>query len=289
MAGENITDNLVIAMILKGLPESYKSLVVVHTQLDKYKTLSEFKAALNNYANTEALRSPSYSTAMVNKTRKYVRATTVKPRQECIQCLSCGKAGHKSKECRSKHRLKCQYCGKQGHTENICFGKKKSLALVSSTPDFSFVTTYANTANRQNNRLLVDCGATCHIINDEKYFISYDSTFEPEKHFMEVADGRRSNKLAKAKGNAKFTIVNSNGLTLRIKLKNALLAPEFPTSLFSFSAGKTTFELERCGKLYFLPSVDTTECITKSLEDALGHMNYDDIINLESALKGTNT
>ena len=233
----------------------------------------------------------------------------MKPRQECIQCLSCGKAGHKSKECRSKHRLKCQYCGKQGHAENVCFGKKKSSALVSSTPsDFSFVTTYANTANRQNNRLLVDCGATCHIINDEKYSISYDSTFEPEKHFIEVADGRRSNKLAKAKGNAKFTIVDSNGLPQSITLKNAFLAPEFPTSLFSVRAatdngasivftqeaakliaGKATFELERCGKLYFLPSVDTTACITKTLEEwhiPLGRMNYDDRINLESASKG---
>ena len=50
-AGETITDNLVIAMILKGLPEFFKPFVVVQSQLDKYKTLSEFKAALTNYAN----------------------------------------------------------------------------------------------------------------------------------------------------------------------------------------------------------------------------------------------
>ena len=30
-AGEQITDNLIIAMILKGLPESYKPFVIVHT------------------------------------------------------------------------------------------------------------------------------------------------------------------------------------------------------------------------------------------------------------------
>ncbi len=42
LAGEAVTDNLVIPMILKGLPDSYKPFVVVHTQLDKYKTLSEF-------------------------------------------------------------------------------------------------------------------------------------------------------------------------------------------------------------------------------------------------------
>jgi len=42
-AGETITDNLVIAMILKGLPEEYKSFVVVHTQMDTVKSLTEFK------------------------------------------------------------------------------------------------------------------------------------------------------------------------------------------------------------------------------------------------------
>ena len=33
-AGETITDNLVMVMILKGLPEFFKPFVVVHTQLD---------------------------------------------------------------------------------------------------------------------------------------------------------------------------------------------------------------------------------------------------------------
>ena len=55
-AGENISDNLIIAMVLKGLPELYKPFIVVHTQFDKYKTFGEFKAALVNYANAEALR-----------------------------------------------------------------------------------------------------------------------------------------------------------------------------------------------------------------------------------------
>ena len=63
LAGETITDNLIIAMILKGLPEFFKPFIVVHTQLDKYKTLSEFKAALHTYANTEAVRSSEQSTS----------------------------------------------------------------------------------------------------------------------------------------------------------------------------------------------------------------------------------
>ena len=54
-------------------------------------------------------------------------------------------------------------------------------------------------------------------------------------------------------------------------------------------AGQTTFELERSGKLYFLQSDYTVASTTKTLEEwhkTLGHMNYNDIINLESATNG---
>jgi hypothetical protein len=42
-AGEAISNNLIIAMLPKGLSESYKPFVVVHTQLDKSKTLLNLK------------------------------------------------------------------------------------------------------------------------------------------------------------------------------------------------------------------------------------------------------
>jgi hypothetical protein len=70
-AGENISDNLIIAMVLKGLPEFYKPFVVVHTQLDKYKTMAEFKAGLINYTNTEALRSPMNQSCAMSSTTSH--------------------------------------------------------------------------------------------------------------------------------------------------------------------------------------------------------------------------
>ena len=45
-AGEQIRDNLVIPMIRKGLPESYKLFVVICSQLDRCETLTDLKAAL---------------------------------------------------------------------------------------------------------------------------------------------------------------------------------------------------------------------------------------------------
>ena len=86
-AGENITDNLIIAMLLKGLPETYKPFVVVHTQMEKTKTLTEFKAALRTYANTESSRSSVQHTAIA--TKKQDQTTN----HQATQCLSCGKHG----------------------------------------------------------------------------------------------------------------------------------------------------------------------------------------------------
>ena len=41
---------------------------------------------------------------------------------------------------------------------------------------------------KKPNALLVDCGATTHIINDESKFSNFDDKFAPEKHYIELAD-----------------------------------------------------------------------------------------------------
>ena len=140
--------------------------------------------------------------------------------------------------------------------------------------DFSFTTTTNgnSTASSKNDKLLVDCGATCHLINKAEHFTTFDKSFEPEKHFIELADGRRSNKLATARGNAKFTILDSTELQGKSFCKMHFLRQIFP-QVFSVRAatdagakvtfekqgarltyGNTNFEFVRRGKLYFLPS-----------------------------------
>jgi hypothetical protein len=78
------------------------------------------------------------------------------------------------------------------------------------------------------------------MVNDENMFVSYDNTLEPKKHATELADGYRSNEMAKAKGNAKLTLVDAHGNLCDVTLKDALLAPKFPTSLFSVRSATDT-------------------------------------------------
>jgi len=43
---ENVSNSLLIATVLKGMPDSFKPFVTVITQSDKQQTFAEFKAAL---------------------------------------------------------------------------------------------------------------------------------------------------------------------------------------------------------------------------------------------------
>ena len=45
-AGETVSDSLLIAMILKGLPSEFKTFSTIVTQKDKQMTFAEFKVAL---------------------------------------------------------------------------------------------------------------------------------------------------------------------------------------------------------------------------------------------------
>ena len=67
-ASETVTDSLLIAMVLKGLPEEYKPFVVVVTQSDKEQKFSEFKVALRSFEDTER-------TSVTTGSRRDSRAT----------------------------------------------------------------------------------------------------------------------------------------------------------------------------------------------------------------------
>jgi len=62
--GEDVSDSLLIVMVLKGLPESFKPFVVVVTQSDKQQTFTEFKTALRSFEETEQARSETSESVM---------------------------------------------------------------------------------------------------------------------------------------------------------------------------------------------------------------------------------
>ena len=154
-----------------------------------------------------------------------------------------------------------------------------------------------------------------HIINDEKYFISFDERYVPEKHFIELADGSRSNNVAKKRGTAVVGIKDENGITRKAKLKNALFVPSYPQKIFSVQAATETgaeihfdsnkaellkdgvrFPIQKQGRLYYLykcamPADKNVKkvprsCNLEAWHKILGHCNKSDVINSEKVVRG---
>ena len=53
---------------------------------------------------------------------------------------------------------------------------------------------------------------------------------------MELADGTRSNNIATKRGDAEVILTDANGRNVKAVLKDALLIPTYPQSIFSVKA-----------------------------------------------------
>ena len=95
VADEVISDGLLVAMALKGLPSAYKTFATVVTQRETQITFSEFKTALRNHEETEK---------SCNRTPDNGESDNVMATKQWLQgnCFKCDKKGHKSKDCYSK-------------------------------------------------------------------------------------------------------------------------------------------------------------------------------------------
>ena len=124
--------------------------------------------------------------------------------------------------------------------------------------------------------IMIDGGATSHIVNDRNKFISFDTSFRPSSHSVELADGSRCTGMAQQRGTALINLQDSEGRQHRVKLKDTLYMPTYPHDILSvaratnggatvtFKKGhsymitkdETRFKIHEEGNLYYLPTVD---------------------------------
>ena len=199
-AGETVTDSLLIAMVLKGLPKEYKPFALVVTQSDKEQKISEFKVSLRSFEDNER-------TSVTTGSHSMMKTEYKKESQSEIVCYQRGNPGHIARFCKSNNKNRrgqwCNACHSSSHSDRACRRKEKNktdkVKQASETLEdadkeaehsFAFeINNYAGeSATRKPNAVLVDCGATTHIINDESKFSKFDDKFAPEKHYIELAD-----------------------------------------------------------------------------------------------------
>ena len=245
-----------------------------------------------------------------------------------LVCFNCGMEGHKKFQCKNQPKKNefsrnfkyCKICKNNSHETEDCrknrFSNVKKISSDQGNNDghsfiFKINELYGNYDFFMKNNLLVDTGATAHIVTDEKNFTAYDSNFRPETHIIELADGSRHSGMATKKGDAKFFIYDKDNVPRNITLKDALYVPSYSQNIFSvqsatkngaevnfklnkdklISKNGTEFNISQNKKLYYLNSLNMIKENNKSLNEwhkILGHCNVRDVLKLEKVVNGMN-
>ena len=174
-----------------------------------------------------------------------------------IICYKCGTEGHKSNVCTSNKsggftntlNKWCKGCKSSTHTTENCRKllkiKKMQDENVTSTHNangdssnnsFVFMVNQDNVngvKNDHSDSFLVDCGATSHIVTNDACFINIDQNFNPNEHYIELADGSKSNNIALKRGEVRIFLQDNKGNLNNIILQNVLYIPSYPQNIFS--------------------------------------------------------
>ena len=276
-AGEQISEKLLIAMIIKGLPESFRPFTTIINSVDDIK-FSKFKSQLRDFEENEAAR----TSHMSNKDDVYKLtchqcgvsghiAPKCPRRRSQPQNLSSSRQGQGSRPSLQKRTNKwCDYCRTRTHNTEYCFKKpknskshdenyRKSKSYNVSNNDechdddlcFKIIDGESIFSLNNNENYLIDCGATCHILCDPSKFITKDENFNPDMHTIELANNTRQTGVATMRGNAVITLNDIDGKPRQVTIKQALCIPSYKQNILSVhcmtqSGTKVNFAENEC-------------------------------------------
>lgn len=330
--GETISDSLLIAMVIKGLPKSYQSFITVTTQRETPQSFIDFKESLRN--QEQSIHNDENSVMVFNhqnqKSSGHLWCAHCKSRTHNTDlCYKKKPSNHINATGRRVGKLNkstkrfCDYHQSDSHwtsqcrarPRNHCAKQANDVEVPNDTTNehnFSFmIQDYENRSlcsfvngtqpDSTQHQLLIDSGASTHIINDRKLFRSFDQNFNSDKHVIELANGLKTTKIVEGCGDAAITIRDSDNIPREIILKNALYIPSFKQNILSVSAAtkygalinfqngsgtieynKVKFKLFKSRNLYFVNAVDSgvrSETLL-SWHQILGHCNVEDIRKL---------
>ena len=94
----------------------------------------------------------------------------------------------------------------------------------------------------ETKRIMVDTRATSHIIRDIERLKKFDDSFQPDNHFIELADGTKTNGVALKRGDTEIYLVNANGNMESVTLKGALFILSYPQDICSVKSATANGE-----------------------------------------------
>ena len=161
VAGEKISEMLLVPVVLIGLPDSYEFFKTVH-DLSKIPTpFSDLKKALKDFADWQELKGCGNSSN--TKSEGAFLVSRVNFKELFGKCFRCNKSGHRKTSCTVKQ---VSICKKFGHNESRCFRKSKldkkseNMTNFSQSCESSF---YCGSDFLKSKDLILDSGCTSHI------------------------------------------------------------------------------------------------------------------------------
>ncbi|CAL9692762.1 unnamed protein product [Knipowitschia caucasica] len=304
-AKETLSDSLLVAMVLKGLTDEYSPFSVHVTQTREALTFNEFKARLRSFECSLRYRGRPRTDEVMTENYKSFKPKVKDYKDKKYfngECFICEKVGHRARDCRNKDK-KTQRNSKVATVQDTGQVHEEAFVLRASEWKPHCV---------QPEGLLVDSGASAHIMTHEEAFIRFDETFRPQNHVMQLADGTRIAGSVLKKGDAQIELTESNGRVVRVKLTDALLIPGYPQNILSVEAATskgarfnfernnnkmilpdgTTCKMKVKDRLYYLDIVkenndSSNVCYDlKTWHEIMGHCNYGDIEKLEAVVDG---
>ena len=171
-AGENISETLLNALVINGLPEKYEHFIVQES-FNPAANFTELRTRSQNYDDSRLQRSQAEedsATAMHSGNTSGNKGPN-KPKGDCFVC---GYPGHFTKQCSKRSSAFCSKCKKRGHLPKACRSSSKPTTKPNSFSSYSQCMnsgTETSGGTGKPNHLIIDTGCIDHIVTQNSVHI----------------------------------------------------------------------------------------------------------------------
>ena len=169
-AGEQLSGTLFNAMVLNGLSEQYEAFVIQES-FNPSGSFAALRLRMRAFADSKVQRSIDTDNRVALNSRQTISAD----RKQNLRCNCCNEKGHFRHECEQRETAACDHCGRRGHLIDAC--RKRRAEYQSSNYVVASMMTFSGSSESiaNHNHIVVDSGATDHIMKDRSKFTCYKS------------------------------------------------------------------------------------------------------------------
>lgn len=299
-AGIELPEEILSIMLLASLPTEYENFSVVIESRDEMPPLENLKIKLKEEEARQAERKAKYD---LNENKSDALLIKGQDKRDRPPWANQRSNNGNSNRGPFKNALKCYTCGKTGHKSSVCRSKHKGNAVNNKSD--AMLTVASNTQTMENtDAWCIDSGATRHMCNDKQKFEIINNNEQSK-----VYTATKSH--AKSTGTGDVTLkVQINRRENSVKLKDTMCVPDLRNNLLSVASatnngysvifkkhhaivkrenGSIALTATRQGNLYVVDETKQSAMFTNNNDKFLtkwhqrfGHLNVSDLTKMKN-------